>query len=270
MDITAGKKYFASILGKRFLLRFHMSLILAGAALTGLIASKILLVVNIDNIAIRYPLAVIVSYGAFFGFMRLWLIYVITTGEQNSDNVDDAISDTCNTIPDFVETGESIQSRGTFSGGRGGLSGGGGASGSFENGTTCSNITAQEALIDSAQGAGKAVDDVSGKAISGISEAEEAGVILVLLGLLLAVVFGGGLYIVYNAPLILSEAAFDFVLAAGLIKSAKKIDNPDWKGSVFRTTWKPFVIILLLVFLGAIIIHINYPDFHRVSEIFKK
>ncbi len=261
------------MLGKRFLLRFHMSLLLAGTALIGLISSKILLVLNIDNIAIRYPLAVIVSYGAFFVFMRLWLMYVLTTGKLNSDNANEAVSDICTVIPDAAGTAENIQSRGTFYGGRGGHSGGGGASGSFESGAACNNnIAAQEAIIGSAQGQGveKAGCDVSGKAISGIFDTEEAGVILALLGLLLAVVFGVGLYIVYNAPFILSEAAFSFVLTAGLIKSTKKIHNPDWKGSVFRTTWKPFVIILLFVFLGAIVIHINYPDFQRVTDIFGK
>ncbi len=259
------------MLGKQFFLHIHMLLILAGTALIGLIASKILLVLNINNIAIRYPLAVIISYGAFFGFMRLWLMYVLPTGKLNGHTVNDAVPHVCNVIPDSSGAVENIQSRGTFYGGKGGLSGGGGSSGSFESGVACNNdIAAQEATIDSVQGAEKAGGDVSGKAISGIFDTEEAGVILALLGLLLAVVFGAGLYIVYNAPFILSEAAFNFVLTAGLIKSTKKISNPDWKGSVFWTTWKPFVIILVFVFLGAIIIHINYPDFQRISQIFGK
>jgi hypothetical protein len=41
----------------------------------------------------------------------------------------------------------------------------------------------------------------------------------VVLGALLALIFGAGAYLIYKAPLILSEAAFDFLLAARLFIS---------------------------------------------------
>lgn len=66
MDIVVRKNHFVSILKERLFLRFHMSLILIGTGLVGLLVSKILLVAHVDNIVIRYPIAVIVSYVVFF------------------------------------------------------------------------------------------------------------------------------------------------------------------------------------------------------------
>lgn len=258
MDIVIRKKHFVRILEERLFLRFHMSLILTGTALVGLLASKILLIAHVDNIVIRYPVAVIVSYLCFFGFMKLWLSYVTSSSVRKSYDAKDAL-DAASSIPDF-STG-SLPTGGTFPGGRGGLSGGGGASGSFD-GVAAHADTAAHA----GHGIGEAVGEGAGEAASGL--AEEGGFILVVLGLALAIVFGAGLYLVYDAPFILSEVAFDFILAASLIKSTRKIDDPDWKGSVFRTTWIPFVIVLLISFLGAYILHANYPEAHKLSEIF--
>jgi len=265
MDIVVRKNHFVRILEEQLFLRFHMSLILIGTGLVGLLASKILLIAHIDNIVIRYPVAVIVSYLAFFGFMKLWLSYVTSSSVRQSYEVRDAVTDTLNSIPDF--SSGSFPGHGTFSGGDGGMSGGGGASGSFD---VHADVGAHDVLADTAahasHGIGDSVGDVAGEAASGI--AEEGAFVLVILGILLAIVFGAGLYLVYDAPFILNEAAFDFILAAGLIKSTRKIDDPDWKGSVLRTTWKPFVIALLISFFGAYILHANYPAAHKLSDIF--
>lgn len=47
---------------------------------------------------------------------------------------------------------------------------------------------------------------------------------------------GAGVYLLYEAPFILSEAAFEFVLAASLVSGTKRIDSSDWMGSVLKTT----------------------------------
>ena len=270
MDIVVRKKYFIFILETRLFLRFHMSLILLGTALVGLFASRILLMVNVGNIVIRYPIAVIVSYLAFFGFMKLWLSYVASSSVRKYYDAGDAVADTLNSIPDF--SGGGLPSHGTFPGGGGGMSGGGGASGSFDGVTAHADVGAHDVLPEAAahasHGIGDSISDVAGETVSGL--AEEGGFVLVILGILLAIVFGAGLYLVYDAPFILSEAAFDFILAASLIKSTRKIDDPDWKSSVLRTTWKPFVSALLISFLGAYILHANYPGAHKLSEIIRR
>ncbi len=53
MDLIVRKNNFVRILEERLFLRFHMSLILISTALTGLLASKLLLIAHVDNIIIR-------------------------------------------------------------------------------------------------------------------------------------------------------------------------------------------------------------------------
>jgi hypothetical protein len=71
-------------------------------------------------------------------------------------------------------------------------------------------------------------------------------IIIIALALLLVVIFGAGAYLVYAAPEILSEAAFEALLAAGLIKASRNISRQGWMGSVFKATVLPFIVVLLM------------------------
>ena len=91
-----------------------------------------------------------------------------------------------------------------------------------------------------------------------------------MLALLLLVVFGAGAYLVYAAPEILSEAAFQELLAGGLIKASKKMDGPGWIGSVLKATWVPFVIVLVMTGVFGWVAQTHYPHATRLADIFKK
>jgi hypothetical protein len=223
---------------------------------------------HVTNIVIRYPLAVVVSYLAFFGFIKLWLSYLTSHAERSSPDASDLLNG-ITSAPDFSSA--PVPSVGSFSGGGGGTGGGGGVTGSFDVAGTDAAHGSVSTIFDSVmpgEGAGNATGDVTGDAASGI--AEEGGFILIVLGILLAVVFGAGLYMIYSAPYILSEAAFEFILSAGLIRSMKRIDDAEWKGSVLRTTWMPFVAVLLLALIAAAIMHSQYPEAQKLWEIFRK
>lgn len=60
---------------------------------------------------------------------------------------------------------------------------------------------------------------------------------------------GSAVLLIYEAPIILAEAALQFLLAAGVIRTARSIDRPDWVGSVAKRTWKPFVLVLVFALL---------------------
>jgi hypothetical protein len=92
-------------------------------------------------------------------------------------------------------------------------------------------------------------------------------VVLALLAIA-ALVCGAGIYLVYQAPFILSEAAFQALLAGGLAHRARRIEQGDWLGSVFRATWIPFVLTLLLSLLAGWLIHHYFPEVTRISELF--
>ncbi len=72
------------------------------------------------------------------------------------------------------------------------------------------------------------------------------------------------------AVLFESEAAFEVVLAASLVRSYRAMNDPDWIGSVLSTTWKSSGISLLVSLFGVLVIHSSYPQVARISEFFRQ
>lgn len=252
-----------------------MFLILTGTFLSGLLATKILLLFHVNSMLIRYPLAVIFSYLAFFGSVKLWLLYLSSSGRSRRSvrNVTERAGDFVD-VPDIpfpsglssVKPAVSIE---PFSSG-GGHFGGGGASGLFDNAGDLVHQTASEAIVSvpaesAASGVADGVGSAAGEAASSIFE--DAGIILIILGILLAFFFGAGAYLIYEAPAILSEAAFEFVLATTLVRGMKRMDNPDWMGSVLRTTIVPFIFVFVIALTVAAIAHSSYPQAKKLSEV---
>ena len=262
-NLPTDSKKLKRLLMERFFLRFHMFLILTATFLSGVLVSKVLLSFNVNNMLIRYPVAVLFSYAGFFGFMKLWLLYLSSSaaGNRPADNIFDAgdvISshgDSISQIPDPICGG-------------GGQFGGGGASGSFDYAPDIVSNTTTEPLVSfPADTVGDGSADTAGEAASGIFE--EGGIVLIILGALLAIVFGAGVYLIYEAPVILSEAAFEFLLAASLVKGMKRLDNPDWMQSVLRTTIIPFFVVLFIALLFAAAVKTSYPSAIKLSEAMK-
>jgi hypothetical protein len=228
---------------KNVFTRFHMSLILLGTILSGVIFSKILLIVGLQHMIIRFIIVLTFAYLSFFLFMKLWLHYLTTPYRKNRQDGSllDAV-DVISSVPDFSSTGGSQVVKG-----HGGEFGGAGASGSWENDSSSSDIPVSEGMTGTAESIGEITTETSGEAISGL--ADEGGILLIPLVLLLLGIFGGGIYLIYEAPVIISEAAFELILATTLIKKARKIDNTNWMGSVFRSTWPAFLLTLIITII---------------------
>ena len=141
--------------------------------------------------------------------------------------------------------------------------------------------SAGASILDGAGGAavehgssavGDSVGDVAGGAVSALGD--EGGlaaiVVMTVIGSVVAIVLGAGIYMIYEAPFILSEAAFQVVLAASLVKSSRAMNEPDWIGSVFRTTCIPFGLSLLVACVGALVIHSAYPQVTKISELVRQ
>jgi hypothetical protein len=262
-DMLKRKKKFKARFLKKVFARLHMSLIMICTVMSGLILSKVMLIMGIKNMLIRFPIVLIGAYISFFIIMKLWLWYLTSSYRKKRIEV----LDSADLLQPGFETGSTNIST-PFEGG-GGQFGGAGASGSFEYGETINlvseSLDGTTIVTDSAS---DAVADTAGEAVSGI--AEEGGIVLIALAVILIVILGGGIFLIYQAPLILSEAAFEVVLASSLIKSSKKMDSPDWIGSVFRTTWKPFFFTLSVSLVGAAIIVSYCPQATKLTEVIKK
>jgi hypothetical protein len=259
------KDRFGRFLKDRFFLRFHMLLILTATALSGLLATKVLLLLHVKSMLVRYPIAVVFSYLAFFGFVKLWLFYLASSG--GGRGTVKRITDGAADIPDISDFFTGGSSRPPVPFGGGGNFGGGGASGIFEQGADIVHKAAPETLSSSPSGVGSGVADAAGDAVSGIFE--DAGKVLLILGILLALVFGAGIYLIYQAPVILSEAAFQCILATSLARRMKKMDDPDWMGSVFRATAVPFLFVCVIAFVAAYVAHSAYPPASKMSEVLR-
>jgi hypothetical protein len=248
--VMRKKRDFNRHIARRFFIRFHMSLILIGTILTGLLFSKLLLLAHLDKMSLRYPAVVLISYFCFFVFIRLWLLYIRSKGKV-AEAALDVTADIVSGIDDFP--GQSASNVVEFGGGE---FSGGGASGAFGE-------TGVETILgDTSAGLGEAAGEAGGSLL------EEGGIILIPLMLLLAAIFGVGFLLIYQAPFILSEAAFEFILASALVKKVKEIDNPDWVGSVFRNTWKPFLFTLLLAGIASGLLNHYFPEATKLTQIF--
>jgi len=226
-----------------YFVRFHMGLILSATTAAGLISSKLLLMAGLTSIPIRYPLATVLSYLIFLGMMRLWVAYVLN---------DVRVS------PDGVELdGDSFPIDGQHFGG-GGTSGGGGASDAWDDPYRNAESTTNFA---SAKGGGSSSSSLD----LGV-DLEDGIWILVALAVVVLVICGAGGYLIWVAPEILPEIAFNALLAGCLSGSVKRAEAKGWVRSVVWSTWIPFLLVLLTTVGLAVVVHRHCPDAAKMTE----
>jgi len=241
----------------RFVVRFHMALMLTALGASGLLISKVLLEVGVRSMLERYLIAVAFSYALFFLFIKLWLIYISPPKPKPrlpSRDFGNAI-DIGNLSLDVAQESTIVGDQ--VFGGAGDF-GGGGATDLWGGDTSPAIISTPSSGRGSGGGGGSSFDfDL------------DEGIVLIVLALLVLSIFGAGAYLVYAAPEILSEAAFQALLAAGLIKASKKMDGSGWMGSVLKATWIPFVIVLVMTGIFGMVAQTYYPHAARLADIFK-
>lgn len=239
-------------LSQHFFLRGHMFLILGGTISVGMVATRLLLALDVNHLAWRYGLSVILAFAAFVGFVRLWLWYVgycadserRSAGTQGADWLD-AVNFSSGGIdlPSFGGTSSGADLSSTFTGG-GGRFGGGGATGSWGSGS-------------SSGGGSKSSFD--------LDLGDDWGVVILLVVLVAAIAFAA-FYVIYAAPVILGEAAFQTALAAALTRRTKKMTASGWIGSVVRATILPFLVIFALAVTLGWYANKQCPTARRLSE----
>jgi hypothetical protein len=247
---------FISKLIKRFSLRLHMTLILLATAMAGAVASKLLLMAGLGNPALRYPLTVLFSYGVFFIAIKFWIWIIVGSAAVQKKLSGSSLPDlSSGSFPGNLPGGAGSSASGdSFSGGGGKFSGAG-ASGSYGDAVSSSKV--------SGGGGGSGSFDLD------IDEGVGIVIVLIVLALLLFAVFGAGGYLIYHAPSILSEAAFNSALAMSLTRKSRTMNDPDWIGSVFKATWKEFLVILAVAAAAGGVIHLIFPAVTKLSQFVK-
>ena len=241
----------------RFWLRWHVALMLVGAFSVGFLANVALLHAPVQSIVLRWLVALVCGYLAWFALMRLWLAYVGVRplGSGATRNLDaSGAPDAMGWSPGTGRTG------GVTFGGGGGRSGGGGASASFDGPAATS---ARVPAPPSSSGGG-GVD--LGDALSA-----DDGVLLVVLALivlaLVATLGGVVVYVVHEAPQLLVDVAFGSALASGMAGTTRRVTTSlDWCESVWRATWKPFVTLAIGVLACAAAFTYAFPGARTLGE----
>ena len=227
-------------LEERFLLRLHMTLILGGTFLAGMITTRMLMLAGVNQLALRYVVAVGAAYLAFLVLVKIWLMYV---GSNQSVDID----------------GDVIDFAADMTGGGGddvpipaGRFGGGGSTGSWGQ----SNVSSIPAPVKSSGGSGSSLD---------FGDADEL-ILVVIVVVIVLFAAGVAVYFIWTAPVILSEAAFEAALAGALARRTKKATGPGWVGAITRATIWPFLGVLVLSGLLGWFAQRSCPEATRLSQ----
>jgi hypothetical protein len=233
-----------------------MTLILLATFMAGVLASKWMLALGLHNVALRYPITVLLAYMVFFVAIKVWLWIMTDAPVSSSNNTGHNLLG----INDFsLPLGE--ETKPAFAGG-GGSFDGGGASGDFGD-----NLGIVDSGVGSSLGG---VGDVVGDAFGGAVNDKDGLVLVIVLGALAVLLFsvlGAGIFLVWEAPAVLAEAAFNAVLAASLVRSTKRMNEPDWVGSVFKATWMPFAIVFSMTLVAGSAMHHYLPKATRILDV---
>ena len=229
----------------RHWLRVHMFFIITATFLAGLVTTKLLMNFEVDVLWLRYAIAVCAAYVVFLIMIRLWISYVC--GDNGGTDVIDGAFEFVGRSTDRVDWVPEI--------GQGGEFGGGGASGSWDAAT---DTVATPVKSGSSSGGGGGFSlDFGG---------DEGSVVVILLVALVAVLFIAGGYLIYTAPAILGEAAFEALLATALARRAKKLARTGWVGSVIRSTILIFSVVLAISVTLGWYAQKSCPEARRIRD----
>jgi hypothetical protein len=256
--LAASRRRFVSRLAAHVVVRFHMGLIFTATAAAALLASWLLLQMGVDALALRYGLAVVTAYLVFFLLVRAWIEYVTSAG----------VRDRGFDLPDVPAPGGRGGEPAALAP-QGGRFGGAGASGSFDEPPVYRSLAEARgatARIGGPRGGG----DVGGGSRGGgdwISFDPDEGLVVVLGLLLVATGLGAvAVWLVWQAPVILPEAAFEALLASGLVRAADRSEARGWARGVLRSTLLPFLLLLATAVAAGWAVQEACPSAHRLSD----
>ena len=277
---TWVERAFTRDLSERFFLRWHMTLIMASVILSGVLSSRLLLAFGMTSLQLRYVLAVLVSYAVFFGLIRLWILYVLVLARQSGGSGDVDVGGDVPSVGGGSGGGDSRGADTPFHGG-GGQFGGAGASGSYAAGDPPSPAVPAAGDPPSpivyvhwpaARSYGGTSRGSSGGGGGWSIDGDDDNRLLIAIALvaLFSTICGAGIYLIWESPVMMTEAAFQAALACGVVKKSKKLAVEPWESGVFRATWKPFAAVLAAAGTFGFVASAYCPDALKLSEVLSR
>ncbi len=251
---------------RRYMVRFHMSLLLAATMASGVLCSKLLLLAGIHSVLYRYPLAVLGAYLVFTGLARLWVAYVLAgaVAGQGHSFFSGFSSFSGRSAPSSgldldmgLVPGGGSSSDASFS--FGGGTSGGGASDVWDAIASAPDLPTAPAASDGGGGWFQFPSlDLS-------IDFDDGFRVLLVLGLLILVIAGAGGYLIWAAPQILPGLALSPLAASSLTGAAKRAEARGWMVSVFRATGVPLLLIFAVTVPLAAVVHHHCPGAGKLT-----
>lgn len=212
-SLKSWRRAFKAAVKDKFLVRFHMALILAGVIAVGMLANKLLYKLGVPQMEVRYPVAVFAAYLAFFAGVWMWIGYVQASTPKS-----------------LLEPALAAPAVGAaLAADPGGLR------------RRKESLPSEVDLEDAVD-----VVDVAGDGLDALGSADDDGIVWMLLLLLVAAIFVAAGWLVWQAPAILSEAAFSATLAGAVRTAARGEDGPSWAWHVLKKSIVPFAAVAVL------------------------
>ncbi|HNW91770.1 MAG TPA: hypothetical protein PKM88_02550 [bacterium] len=111
---------------------------------------------------------------------------------------------------------------------------------------------------------GVEVFDVAGDIAHAGSAGECSCALAMLIPLLLIVVACGG-YLIVQAPMILTDAAFETLLALALVRPVRNLERYDRSTGLFGATWHWYGLILVLAVVAGMLLETFAPGAHTLG-----
>lgn len=234
---------------RQYMVRFHMSLLLAGTVASGVVWSKLLLMAGLHSVLFRYPLALLGAYLVFAGLTRLWVAYVLNNAVAARGHCGMDLAS--NLLPGG---GSSTSSEGDFGGGD---SGGAGASDVWDS-SPSQLISASTSRGSGGGGFRFPSTDLDWDL------GDAVGVLILLASLILAIGWAGG-YLSWAAPEILPDLALSTLLTSSLTRAAKRAETRGYLLSMVRATFVPLLLILGITIALAVAVDWHCPGADKLS-----
>ncbi|MGH9928806.1 MAG: hypothetical protein ACREA9_06200, partial [Pyrinomonadaceae bacterium] len=190
---------------------------------------------------LRYPIAILIAYGAFLVLLGLWLwLQRHSLREADLSALDFAPSNTSS-------QGESLH----FGGGD---AGGSGAGGSWEQSVSSSTTP-------SSSGGGSVSPDI------GIDLDLGEGCLLVIAMIALVGGLIASFYVIYIAPALLAEILVDGALVAGLYRRVKHIEAGNWLQTALRRTLLPAILAAVFFTVAGVALQKAVPTAKSIGDV---
>lgn len=245
--------------------RVQISIILALTAGSAFMVSAVLLRLDVTEMALRYPLAVIAGYVTFLTLLRIWIW--LNTEEPLGDPDFDGGGELTLAVMDGLDDiriGGSASS-GTFGGG--GDFAGAGAGGDW--GDAKSVVPMPVGFSSGGSSSSLSSGSSSGSGLGSFDFDLDDGLALLLVAAILIIAFSAIIYVVWIAPILFAELLVDAAVVGSLYKPVKNIERTHWLLTALKKTGIPALVVLILFAIAGFIMQAAVPEAVTIGQFLK-